>query len=43
MKDRPERAADPAASLTPQIFETLGLHTNSQLTHFAIEHGLVEL
>ena len=77
MKDRPERAADPIASLTPrqrqvlqllaegrsakeiasslaisartvefhkyQIMETLGLHTNAELIHFAIMHGLVEL
>jgi DNA-binding NarL/FixJ family response regulator len=77
MKDRPEKAADPVASLTPrqrqviqlvaegrsakeiasslsisvrtvefhkyQIMETLGLHTNAELTHFAIKHGLVEL
>jgi DNA-binding NarL/FixJ family response regulator len=77
MKERPEKAADPVASLTPrqrqviqlvaegrsakeiasslsisvrtvefhkyQIMETLGIHTNAELTHFAIKHGLVEL
>jgi DNA-binding NarL/FixJ family response regulator len=77
MKEGPERAADPVASLTPrqrqvlqllaegrsakeiaarlsisartvefhkyQVMETLGLHTNAELTHFAIKHGLVEL
>jgi DNA-binding NarL/FixJ family response regulator len=77
MKDRPEKSADPVASLTPrqrqviqlvaegrsakeiaaslsisvrtvefhkyQIMETLDLHTNAELTHFAIKHGLVEL
>jgi DNA-binding NarL/FixJ family response regulator len=26
-----------------QLMETLGLHTNAELTHFAIKHGLVEL
>jgi len=26
-----------------QVMETLGLHTNAELTHFAIKHGLVEL
>ena len=26
-----------------QIMESLGLHTNAELTHFAIKHGLVEL
>jgi DNA-binding NarL/FixJ family response regulator len=26
-----------------QIMETLGLHTNAELTHFAIKHGVVEL
>jgi DNA-binding NarL/FixJ family response regulator len=26
-----------------QMMETLGLHTNSELIHFAIKHGLVEL
>jgi DNA-binding NarL/FixJ family response regulator len=26
-----------------QIMETLGVHTNAELTHFAIKHGLVEL
>ena len=26
-----------------QIMETLGLHTNAELIHFAIKHGLVEL
>jgi DNA-binding NarL/FixJ family response regulator len=25
-----------------QMMETLGLHTNSELIHFAIKHGLVE-
>ena len=77
MKQGPERAADPVASLTPrqrevlqllaegrsakeiasslaistrtvefhkyQMMETLGLHTNAELIHFAIKHGLVEL
>lgn len=77
MKEGPERAVDPVASLTPrqrqvlqllaegrsakeiasrlaisartvefhkyQVMETLGLHTNAELTHFAIKHGLVEL
>ena len=77
MKERPERGADPVASLTPrqrqvlqllaegrsakeiaarlaisartvefhkyQAMEALGLHTNAELTHFAIKHGLVEL
>ena len=77
MKEGPERAADPVASLTPrqrqvlqllaegrsakeiatrlaisartvefhkyQVMETLGIHTNAELTHFAIKHGLVEL
>jgi DNA-binding NarL/FixJ family response regulator len=77
LKDGPERAVDPVASLTPrqrqvlqllaegrsakeiatrleisartvefhkyQVMETLGLHTNAELTHFAIKHGLVEL
>ena len=76
MKQGPERAADPVASLTPrqrevlqllaegrsakeiasslaisartvefhkyQMMETLGLHTNAELIHFAIKHGLVE-
>jgi DNA-binding NarL/FixJ family response regulator len=26
-----------------QLMETLGLHTNAELVHFAIKHGLVEL
>jgi DNA-binding NarL/FixJ family response regulator len=26
-----------------QMMETLGLHTNADLVHFAIKHGLVEL
>jgi DNA-binding NarL/FixJ family response regulator len=26
-----------------QLMETLGLHSNAELTHFAIKHGLVEL
>jgi DNA-binding NarL/FixJ family response regulator len=26
-----------------QVMETLGLHTNAELTHFAIKHGIVEL
>ncbi|HSP90959.1 MAG TPA: response regulator transcription factor [Vicinamibacterales bacterium] len=26
-----------------QLMETLGLHTNAELIHFAIKHGLVEL
>jgi DNA-binding NarL/FixJ family response regulator len=26
-----------------QVMETLGLHSNAELTHFAIKHGLVEL
>ncbi len=77
MKQGPERARDPVASLTPrqreilqllaegrsakeiasslaisartvefhkyQMMETLGLHTNAELIHFAIKHGLVEL
>ena len=76
MKQGPEQAADPVASLTPrqrevlqllaegrsakeiasslsistrtvefhkyQMMETLGLHTNADLIHFAIKHGLVE-
>jgi len=25
------------------MMETLGLHTNADLVHFAIKHGLVEL
>jgi hypothetical protein len=24
------------------MMETLGVHTNAELTHFAIKHGLVE-
>jgi DNA-binding NarL/FixJ family response regulator len=77
MKQGPEKASDPVASLTPrqreilqllaegrsakeiasslsisartvefhkyQLMETLGLHTNAELIHFAIKHGLVEL
>jgi len=77
MKQAPNRAADPIASVTPrqrevlqllaegrsakeiasslaisartvefhkyQLMETLGLHTNAELIHFAIKHGLVEL
>jgi DNA-binding NarL/FixJ family response regulator len=77
MKEGPERADDPIASLTPrqrevlqllaegrsakeiaanlgisartvefhkyQMMETLDLHTNAELIHFAIKHGLVEL
>jgi len=76
MKQAPDRAADPIASVTPrqrevlqllaegrsakeiasslaisartvefhkyQLMETLGLHTNAELIHFAIKHGLVE-
>jgi len=26
-----------------QIMETLGLHSSTELIHFAIKHGLVEL
>ena len=77
MKQAPDRAADPIASVTPrqrevlqllaegrsakeiasslaisartvefhkyQLMETLGLHSNAELIHFAIKHGLVEL
>ena len=77
MKEGPEQADDPIASLTPrqrevlqllaegrsakeiasdleisartvefhkyQMMETLDLHTNAELIHFAIKHGLVEL
>jgi len=77
MKQGPEKAEDPIASLTPrqrevlqllaegqsakeiasslsistrtvefhkyQLMESLGLHTNAELIHFAIKHGLVEL
>ena len=77
MRQGPERADDPIASLTPrqrqvlqllaegrsakeiasslsistrtvefhkyQAMETLDLHTNAELIHFAIKHGLVEL
>jgi len=77
MKQAPDRAADPIASVTPrqrevlqllaegrsakeiasslsisartvefhkyQLMEALGLHTNAELIHFAIKHGLVEL
>jgi DNA-binding NarL/FixJ family response regulator len=77
MKQAPDRAADPIASVTPrqrevlqllaegrstkeiasslsisartvefhkyQLMETLALHTNAELIHFAIKHGLVEL
>jgi len=77
MKQAPDRAADPIASITPrqrevlqllaegrsakeiasslaisartvefhkyQLMETLGLHTNAELIHFAIKHGLVAL
>ena len=77
MKQAPDRAADPIASVTPrqrevlqllaegrsakeiasslsisartvefhkyQLMETLSLHTNAELIHFAIKHGLVEL
>jgi len=77
MKEEPEKAGDPVASLTPrqrevlqllaegrsakeiaaslgisartvefhkyQMMETLDLHTNAELIHFAIKHGLVEL
>ncbi len=77
MKEGPERAGGPVASLTPrqrevlqllaegrsakeiaanlgisartvefhkyQMMETLDLHTNAELIHFAIKHGLVEL
>ena len=77
MKNGPERAADPVATLTLrqrevlqllaegrsakeiassldistrtvefhkyQMMETLDLHTNAELIHFAIKHGLVEL
>ena len=77
MKQGPERAADPIASITPrqrevlqllaegrsakeiavsrsisprtvefhkyQMVETLDIHTNAELIHFAIKHGLVEL
>ena len=76
MKEEPEKAGDPVASLTPrqrevlqllaegrsakeiassleistrtvefhkyQMMETLGLHTNAELIHFAIKQGLVE-
>jgi DNA-binding NarL/FixJ family response regulator len=76
MRQGPERAADPASTLTPrqrevlqllaegrsakeiaaslaistrtvefhkyQMMETLGLHTNAELVHFAIKHGLIE-
>ena len=77
MKQGPDRASDPIASITPrqrevlqllaegcsakeiasslsisartvefhkyQLMETLGLHSNAELIHFAIKHGLVEL
>jgi len=77
MKQGPEEASDPVASLTPrqrevlqllaegrsakeiaaslsisartvefhkyQLMETLDLHTNAELVHFAIKHGMVEL
>ena len=77
MKQAPDRAADPIASVTPrqrevlqllaegrsakeiasslsisartvefhkyQLMEALDLHTNAELIHFAIKHGLVEL
>ena len=77
MKQGPEHAGDPTASLTPrqrevlqllaegcatkevasrlaisartvefhkyQMMETLDLHSNAELIHFAIKHGLVEL
>ena len=77
MKEGPEQAGDPVASLTPrqrevlqllaegrlakeiaaslgisartvefhkyQMMETLDLHSNAELIHFAIKHGLVEL
>jgi len=77
MKEGPEQAGDPIASLTPrqrevlqllaegrsakeiasdleisartvefhkyQMMESLDLHTNAELIHFAIKHGLVEL
>jgi DNA-binding NarL/FixJ family response regulator len=77
MKQGPEQARDPVASLTPrqrevlqllaegqsakeiasslsisartvefhkyQLMETLDLHTNAELVHFAIKHGMVEL
>jgi DNA-binding NarL/FixJ family response regulator len=77
MKEGPEQACDPVASLTPrqrevlqllaegrlakeiaaslgisartvefhkyQMMETLDLHTNAELIHFAIKYGLVEL
>jgi DNA-binding NarL/FixJ family response regulator len=77
MKEGPEQAGDPVASLTPrqrevlqllaegrsakeiasnldistrtvefhkyQMMETLDIHTNAELIHFAIKHGLVEL
>ena len=77
MKQGPEQAGDPVASLTPrqrevlqllaegrsakeiasslsisartvefhkyQMMETLDIHTNAELIHFAIKHGLVEL
>jgi DNA-binding NarL/FixJ family response regulator len=77
MKEGPDRATDPIASVTPrqrevlqllaegrsaneiasslsistrtvefhkyQLMETLGIHTNAELIHFAIKHGLVEL
>jgi hypothetical protein len=26
-----------------QMMETPGVHTNAELTHFALKHGLVEL
>ena len=77
MKEGPEQAGDPVASLTPrqrevlqllaegrsakeiasnldistrtvefhkyQMMEALDIHTNAELIHFAIKHGLVEL
>ena len=77
MKRGPEKAGDPASSLTPrqrevlqllaegrsakeiaaslsisartvefhkyQMMETLDLHSNAELVHFAIKHGLVDL
>ena len=77
MKQRPEKAGDPVASLTPrqrevlqllaegrsakeiaaslaisartvefhkyQMMESLGLHANAELVHFAIKHGIVAI
>jgi DNA-binding NarL/FixJ family response regulator len=77
MKDEPDQAGNPVASLTPrqreilqllaegrsakeiagtlaisartvefhkyQMMETLDLHTNAELVHFALKHGIVEI